>query len=81
MDSGAAGHVTIEGMFSRVKLERKTAPEKVVAANGEQSRDLGDKTTPLETHEGSSHVQKLRVLSNLYLSARGCPSWKHCRAG
>ena len=42
----------LEGMFPRVKLERKTAPKKFVAASGEQSRDLGEKTIPLKTHEG-----------------------------
>ena len=44
MDTGAAGHVMIEGMFSRVKLERKASPKRLVAANGEQNRDLGEKT-------------------------------------
>ena len=28
MDSGAAGHVMLEAMFPRVKLERKTSPQK-----------------------------------------------------
>ena len=47
MDSGAAGHVMLEGMFSRVKLERKT---KFGAANGEDIRDMDDKTIPFRTH-------------------------------
>ena len=38
MDSGAAGHVMPEGKYPRVKLERKTAPKKFVAANGEHIR-------------------------------------------
>ena len=41
MDSGAAGHVMPEGMFPRVKLERKTSLKRFVTANGEQIRDLG----------------------------------------
>ena len=40
MDSGAAGHVMLETMFPRVKLERKTSPKKFVAANGKQIKDL-----------------------------------------
>ena len=38
VDSGAAGHVMLEAMFPRVKLERKTAPKKLVAAFREQIR-------------------------------------------
>ena len=41
----------IEGMFPPVKLERKTAPSKFVAADGEQIRDMGEKTIPFTTHE------------------------------
>ena len=52
MDSGAAGHVTPETMFPRVKLERKTSPKKFVAANGEQIKDLGEKKIPFKTNEG-----------------------------
>ena len=52
MDSGAAGYVMPETMFPRVKLERKTTPKKFVAANGEQIRDLVEKTIPLKTNEG-----------------------------
>ena len=46
MVSGAAGNVMLEGMFPRVKLERKTTPKRFEAANGEQVRDLGEKTIP-----------------------------------
>ena len=52
LDSGAAGHVMLEGMFPRVKLERKTGPNKFVAANGEQISDLGDRTIPFKANEG-----------------------------
>ena len=43
LDSGAAGHVMLEMMFLRVKLERKTTPKNCVAAKGEQSKDLCEK--------------------------------------
>ena len=36
VESAAVGHFMPGGRFPRVKLERKTAPEKIVAANGEQ---------------------------------------------
>ena len=41
MDSGAAGHVMLEAMFPCVQLERKTSPNRFIAANGEQIRELG----------------------------------------
>ena len=59
MDSGAAGHVMIEGMFLRVKLERKTAPKKFVAATGAEIRDLGEKT-----------ISGVRAWSNLSYQCR-----------
>ena len=46
MVSGAAVNIMLEGMFPRVKLERKTTPKRFLAANGEQVRDLGEKTIP-----------------------------------
>ena len=52
MDSGAAGHVMPETMFPHVKLERRTSPKKFVAANGDQIKDLGEKSIPLKTKEG-----------------------------
>ena len=48
MDSGAAGHVIIEGMFPRVKLEHKTAPKRLVAASGEPISDMGDKNKSVQ---------------------------------
>ena len=51
MDSGAAGHV----------LERKTSPKKFVAANGEQIKDLGEKTIPFQRNEGIVYdIQKCK---------------------
>ena len=41
-----------ETMFPRVKLERKTSPKELVAANGEQIKDVGEKNIPLTTNEG-----------------------------
>ena len=52
MDSRAAAHVMPVTMFPRIKLERKTAPMKFVAANGEQIKDLGETKIPFKTHEG-----------------------------
>ena len=40
MDSGAAGHVMLETMFPRVKLERKTTPKKFVAVDGAANQRL-----------------------------------------
>ena len=52
MDSGAAGHVMPGTMFPRVKLERKMLLKKLVAANGEQIQDFGEKNIPFKTNEG-----------------------------
>ena len=52
MDSGAAGQVMLEAMLPHVKLERKTSPKKSVAANGDQIKDLGEKSIPFKTNEG-----------------------------
>ena len=51
MDTGAAGHVMPETMFPNVKLERRTSPKKFVAANGDQIKDLGEKSIPFKTKE------------------------------
>ena len=63
MDSGAAGHVMLETMFPRLKLERKTSPKKFVAANGEQIRDLGEKKVPFKTNEGIQRCITFRSAS------------------
>ena len=44
----AAGHVMLEELVPRAKLERSNAREKFVAANGEHLRDLGEKTIPIQ---------------------------------
>ena len=60
VDSGAAGHVMLETMFPHVKLERKTSPKKFVAANGEQIKDLGEKSIPFKTNEGVQRCTTFR---------------------
>ena len=50
MDSGAAGHVMLETLFSHTKLERNTAPKKFAAANGEPIKDVGEKKIPFKTN-------------------------------
>ena len=65
MDSGAAGHVMLEAMFPRVKLERKTSLKRFVAANGQQIRVLGEKTVPFKTTEGIQRCITLRSASDV----------------
>ena len=50
----------LEGMFPRVKFERKTAPTKFVAANGEQIRDVGEQAIPFNGSEGIQRGITLR---------------------
>ena len=83
MDSGAAGHVMPQTMFSHVKLERKTSPKKFLAANEEQNKDLGEKNIH-SRQRGSSEVHNIQVCEccqTLHFDAKGRPSWKHCCAG
>ena len=63
MDSGAAGHVTPEGMFPYVKLDRITSPWRFVEANGRQTRHLGQKTLPFETIVGIQRFETFRSAS------------------
>ena len=60
MDSGAAGHVMPETMFPHVKLERKTSPERFVAANGEQIKDLGEKNNSIQDKRGNPEAQNIQ---------------------
>ena len=80
MDSRAAGHVMPETMFPHVKLERKTSPKKFVAANGEQIKDLGEKSIPFKTNEGvqRNNIQECECCQIPHFDAKGRPSWKHC---
>ena len=59
MDSRAAGHVMPVVMFPHVKLERKTTPKKYVAANGEQSKHLGEKN-PIQDKRGNPDVHNIQ---------------------
>ena len=52
MDPVPAVRVVLEGMFPRAKLERKTSPSRLVAANGEQIRDWSVKIIPFKTNDG-----------------------------
>ena len=63
MDSRVAGHLMHEGMFPRVKLERKTSPKRFVAANGVQIRDLGEKTIPFKKNEEAQRCVTFRCAS------------------
>ena len=60
VDSGVAGDVVLEGIFPSVKLERKTTPKKLAAANGEQNRDLGEMAVPSTTNQGIHRCGTLR---------------------
>ena len=63
MDSGTAGHVMLEPMFPRVKLERKTSQNNFVAANGEQIKDLGAKRHSIQDKRGNSRCTTFRSAS------------------
>ena len=71
MDSGAAGHVMLETMFPRVKLERQTSPKKFVAANGEQIKELGEKSIPFKTNEGVQRCFTFRS-ANVFKPSSQC---------
>ena len=84
MDSGAAGHVMPETMFPRVKLVRKTTRKKFVAASGEQIKDLGDKTIPFKTNEGTQRCITFRsanVVNPLISMQKVVQAGEHCGAG
>ena len=61
-------------MIPRVKLERKTAPQTSVAANGEQIRDLGEMTIPFKANEV---IQRCIT----FMSASVVKTGTHCGAG
>ena len=63
MDSGAASHLMPETVFPHVELERKTSPKKFVAANGEQIKDLGEKSIPFKTNEGVQRCNTFRSVN------------------
>ena len=81
VDSGAAGLVMPEGLFPRVKFERKTPPKKFAAANGERTKDLREKRLPFKTHAKMHNIQKYERCQTSHCNAESCPSWKHRGAG
>ena len=56
IDSAAVGHVMLDGMFPRVRLERKTSPKRFGAENGEQVRDLGEKDYSIQDKRWNSKM-------------------------
>ena len=65
MDSGAAGHVMLEEMFPRVKVQRNSAPKRFLAAKGEHIRGMGEKTVPFKTNEGIHSCTTFRSASDV----------------
>ena len=60
LDTGAVGHVMPAEMFLRVKLARTSLTKKFGAANGERTKDLGEKTIPFKSVEGVHRCTQLR---------------------
>ena len=59
MDSGAAGHVMPEAMFPMLSLSAKRHQKKLVAANGEQSKHLGEKN-PIQDKRANPDVHNIQ---------------------
>ena len=59
-DTGAGGHVMLAEMFPRVKLDRTSTTKKIVAANRERMKDLGEKAIPFKSVEGVRKCIKFR---------------------
>ena len=84
MDTGAAGHVMPAEMFPRVKLDRTSTAKKFVTANGEEIKDLGEKTIQFKSVEGVHRCIKFRsasVVKPLDLNGKGRASWQCLGAG
>ena len=60
MDARAAGHVMFAEMFPRVKLDRTRVTKKLVAANEERIKDLGETTIPFRSSKGVHRCRKIR---------------------
>ena len=63
MNTGAAGHVMTAEMFLRVNLHRTSTTRKFVAANGEKTKDLGEKASPFKSVEGVHRCMQFRSAS------------------
>ena len=57
----------MKAIFPCVKLDRKTAPKTLVAANDEQIEDLGEKTIPFKTNDGIHRFTPCRSASVIQL--------------
>ena len=71
----------LESMFPRVKLERKTAPKKFVAASGGlrmEDNSIQDTRRGPQMH---NIQERQRGFKTSHFSAECRPSWKHCCAG
>ena len=81
LDTGAVGHVMPAEMFPRVKPDRTSLTKKFGAANGERTKDLGEKTIPFKSVEGVHRCTQFRsanVVRLFYLNEKGRASWQ-CR--
>ena len=78
LNSIAGAMTTLEGVFPRVKHERKTAPQKFVATNCGHITDLEGKTSPFKTHEGFHRCTTLRSAN---VGKLVIPMQKVCGAG
>ena len=63
LDTGAVGHDMPAEMFPRVKLDRTSLTKKFGAANGERTKDLGEKTIPFKSVEGVHRFTQFRSAS------------------
>ena len=80
---GAAGQVKPEEVLPRARLERMAAP-KIVAANGEQIRDLGEKDHSIQDKRGDSQMRSIQECERgqtVQFHAEGHPRWKHFGVG
>ena len=81
MDTGVAGHIMLAETCPRVNLDRTSATNKFVAANGERVKDMGEKTIPFKSVEGVHRCIKFRsatVVKPLISRRKVVQSWQ-CR--
>ena len=58
-------------MFLHVKLDRTSTTKKFVATNGEETKDLGKKTVPLQSVEGVHNIhERKRCDAVFFISPR-----------
>ena len=78
MDTGAAGHAMPTEMFPRVKLYRTSTTKKVVAANGERIKALGENTIPVGRSAQVHNIQECECCEVLDLNEKSRAHWQ-CR--